>query len=174
MPSRDRMKTNYHIAQINIARMRGPLESPVMEGFVARLEEINALADHSPGFVWRLQTEEGDATSVQAFDDPLLLVNLSVWETIEALHTFIYRSTHLQLLQGKKSWFKRPEKPHLALWWIAAGHEPSVAEAKARLELLQDQGPGPDAFTFSRRYPVPASNRSRWPLTDLSECPLNS
>ena len=168
------MNTDYHIAQINIARMRGPLESPVMEGFVARLEEINALADQSPGFVWRLQTDEGDATSVQAFDDPLLLVNMSVWDGIEVLHAFIYRSTHLQLLQGKESWFKRPEQPHLALWWIAAGHEPSVAEAKARLTLLQDQGPGPDAFTFSRRYPVPATDRSRWPLSDLPECPLNS
>lgn len=100
------MNTNYHIAQINIAQMRGPLESPVMEGFVARLDEINALADRSPGFVWRLETEEGDATSIQAFDNPLLLVNMSVWDGIEALHAFIYRSTHLQLLQGKRSWFK--------------------------------------------------------------------
>ena len=168
------MNTNYHIAQINIAQMRGLLESPVMEGFVARLDEINALADRSPGFVWRLETEEGDATSIQAFDDPLMLVNMSVWDGIEALHAFIYRSTHLQLLQGKRSWFKKPVKPHLALWWIAAWHEPSVVEAKARLELLQNQGPGPDAFTFSQRYPVPSTGRSRQPLTDLSECPLNS
>ncbi len=167
------MPTDNHIAQINIAKMRGSLESPIMEGFVARLDEINALADQSPGFVWRLETEEGDATAVQAFDNPLMLVNISVWEGIEALHAFIYKSTHLQLLQGKKSWFKKSVKPHLALWWIAAGHMPSEIEARTRLELLQDQGPGPNAFTFSQRYPAPSTERARQPSTDLAEHPLN-
>ena len=168
------MNTDYHIAQLNIARMRGPLEAPVMAGFAARLDEINALADHSPGFVWRLQDEEGDATSVQVFEDPLILVNLTVWDAIEPLHSFVYKSIHLQLLQGKESWFKRSEKPHLVLWWIAAGHQPSEAEARARLELLQDQGPGPDAFTFRQRYPMPTGGSLREPLTDCPECPQNS
>jgi Domain of unknown function (DUF3291) len=132
--------------------MRAALDDPLMEDFVARLEPLNALADSMPGFVWRLQTDEGDATSVQAFDDPLILVNLSVWESVEALETYIYRSDHVSALQQRAEWFDRPEKSPFALWWVSADHIPSVEEAKARLETLWQHGPTADAFTFRRRF----------------------
>ena len=126
-----------------------------MEGFVSRLDEINALAGRSPGFVWRLQSEDGDATAIQAFDDPELLINLSVWESLEALRAFVYDSTHVELLRGKQAWFDRSIKTYLALWWIPAGHIPSLEEARARLNTLKVNGPGPEAFSFRSNFPSP-------------------
>ncbi len=161
----------YHIAQVNIAHMKASLEEPVMAGFVARLDEINALADSSPGFVWRLESDEGDATSIQAFDDPLILINMSVWESIEALHDFVYSTKHIELLRSKTGWFNRAKKSHLALWWVREGHLPTEAEAKERLELLDTEGPNPDVFTFSRRYPPPHLDDQATPKTGLQECP---
>lgn len=146
------MTTEHRLAQVNVAHMRAALDNPLMEGFVARLEPLNALADSMPGFVWRLQTDEGDATSVRAFDDPLILVNLSVWESVEALETYIYRSDHLSALQQRAEWFDRPKKSPFALWWVVSDHIPSVEEAKARLEMLWQHGPTADAFTFRHRF----------------------
>lgn len=146
------MKSKFHLAQANIARMRAPLDDPLMEGFAARLEPLNALADSSPGFVWRLQTEEGDATSVQAFDDELILFNLSVWESIEALDAYVYRSNHVAAVQKRAEWFERPTKSPLVLWWIDAGHIPTEAEAQERFDLLWQNGPTPAAFTFRTRF----------------------
>ena len=146
------MTRGYHIAQANIARMRAPKDDPVMAGFVARIETLNALADASPGFVWRLQDEAGDATSVQAFDDERILFNLSVWESIDALEAYVYRSDHVAALRQRADWFKRPDKAPLVLWWIEAGHIPNVAEAEQRFETLWRDGPGKDAFTFSARF----------------------
>jgi len=161
----------YHIAQINIAHMRAPLEDPQMAGFETRLDEINLLADQSPGFIWRLQTEDGDATSIEVFDDPLILVNLSVWASLEDLHRFVYDTSHLELLRGKKNWFERPDEPHLALWWIAAGEIPDVEEARKRLFLLQEAGPGPEAFSFSTHFPQPGTMPSGQYQEGLDECP---
>ena len=146
---------NYHLAQINIADSRGPRDSEVMRGFINRLDEINALADSSPGFIWRLQTEQGDATAIQAFDDPLLLVNVSVWEDIDSLKNFVYRSLHVELIQDRDAWFKKIQEPHQALWWIPAGHIPSIEEAKAKLAHLQADGPGELAFTFAQPFEPP-------------------
>lgn len=141
-----------HLAQANIARMVAPLDDPVMSGFVEQLEYINAVADRSPGFVWRLQTPEGDATAIRAFDDERILFNMSVWEDIDSLYDYTYRSDHLGPLRDRRKWFERMEGPHLALWWVPAGHLPTVEEAKDRLDLLAREGPGPRAFTFQRPY----------------------
>jgi len=123
-----------------------------MEGFVSRLEPLNALADSSPGFVWRLQTEEGDATALQVFNDELVLFNLSVWESIEALENYVYKTNHVGAVQKRAEWFERPTKSPLALWWVQAGHQPTEAEAKSRLEMLWKNGSTPQAFTFRKRF----------------------
>ena len=145
--------SRFQLAQVNIARMKGPLESPVMAGFVARLEEINALADRSPGFVWRLQTEAGDATYLRPYDDDRILFNLSVWETVDALKAYVYRSAHAELLRERRSWFEHFEGAFSALWWVPAGHRPSVDEAKKRLAHLEEHGPSELAFTFKTVRP---------------------
>lgn len=134
--------------------MLGDIDAPVMAGFVARLEPLNAIADASAGFVWRYQTEAGDATEVRVFEDELILFNMSVWETIEALEGFAYRGDHVAALQKRAQWFERPTRAPLVLWWIPAGHIPSVEEAKDRFEALWREGPGPSAFTFRDRFPA--------------------
>jgi len=143
----------WHLAQLNIARLVAPLDHPAMSDFVALLEPINATADESPGFVWRLQTDEGDATSVRAFDDDRWLVNLSVWESIEALHAFTYRGDHTAPLRRRREWFEPTDGPTTVLWWIEEGRIPTVGEAKARLELLIEDGPTQEAFTFRHSFP---------------------
>ncbi len=150
----------YHLAQINIGRIRAPLDHPIMAGFIAQLDTINALAEQSPGFVWRLQTEEGNATAINAYPDPLLLLNITVWETVEDLFEFVYRSTHNAALKDRKEWFEPYNGPYTALWWIRVGHLPTIEEAKAKLELLTREGPTPEAFTFKTRFPAPGNNGS--------------
>ena len=151
------MAAAYHLAQINIAQMVAPMEDPQMADFVAQLDRINALADSSPGFVWRLQDDDGNATSVRAFDDPKLLVNLSLWESFDALKAYVYSSDHRNVLRDRARWFGRLPGAHLALWWIPAGTLPTLDDAKRRLDRLDVDGPGPDAFTFARDYPPPGS-----------------
>ena len=146
--------TLYYLAQINIARMRAPLTDPIMADFVAQLDTINALAERSPGFVWRLQSEGGNATDIRAFEDPLILVNMSVWTSIEALYDYTYRSSHSGVFRRRKEWFERLE-PVYALWWVPAGHLPDVTEGKARFEQLRQHGPSPEAFHFKHRFPAP-------------------
>ncbi|HEX3594081.1 MAG TPA: DUF3291 domain-containing protein [Polyangiaceae bacterium] len=144
------MNDARHIAQINVGRMVAPLADPVMAGFASRLDAINALADAYPGFVWRLRSEAGDATAIRAFDDPLVLVNMSVWESIDALHAYVYRSDHVALVRDRKKWFVPMSGPYYALWWVAPGHRPSVQEGKERLECLAAHGPSEHAFWFVR------------------------
>ena len=146
------MTADFHLAQANIARMRAPQDDPLMEGFVSRLEPLNALADSSPGFVWRLQTDEGDATSLRVFDDELILFNLTVWESIEALESYVYRTQHVGAVQKRAEWFERPTKSPFVLWWIKAGHIPTEQEGKKRLEMLWENGPTASAFTFRTRF----------------------
>src|SRR5687767_1242760 len=122
----------FHLAQINLARMKAPLEAPEMADFVARLDEINALADRAPGFVWRLQTPEGNATYVRAYDDDRILVNLSVWESVESLKDYVYHSAHAELLRARRSWFEQFSGVYVALWWIPAGHIPKIGRASCR------------------------------------------
>lgn len=123
-----------------------------MAGFATRLEPLNALADASPGFVWRLQTEEGDATEIEVFGDELVLFNMSVWESIEALESYVYKTNHVGAVQKRAEWFERPSKSPFVLWWIAAGHIPGMEEGKERLERLWAEGPTADAFTFRNRF----------------------
>ncbi len=159
---------DVHLAQVNIGRLRAPLEAPQLAGFVAALEPINALADSAPGFVWRLQTEDGDATAIRPFDDDLLLVNLSVWETLDDLARFVYRSDHRDVMAQRRNWFE-PTPDYLALWWIPAGTLPTVEDAKARLETLRRDGPSPAAFTFRSPFPPPGGVAR--PVDDHWSCP---
>ena len=141
-----------HIVQANIARMRARRDDELMAGFFEQLEPLNALADASPGFVWRLQTEDGDATEIDVFGDELVLFNMSVWESIEALEAYVYRSNHVSAVQKRAEWFERPTRSALVLWWIEAGEIPTIEEGKARLEKLWLDGPTAEAFTFRRRF----------------------
>ena len=144
--------TGYHLAQFNIAIMWAPLDDPSMADFVSQLEPVNRLADSTPGFVWRLQSDGGDATSIQAYEDPRVLINMTVWESIEALFEFTYRNSHGDVFRDRKSWFEPQDGPSVVLWWIPAGHIPTVEEGKQKLDLLKEKGPGPNAFTFKKRY----------------------
>jgi hypothetical protein len=144
--------TDHHLAQLNVGRLRYPLDAPESAGFVAGLKPINALADASPGFVWRLTDEDGeDATSIHPNGDDMI-VNLSVWQSREALWDFTYRSDHLELLRHRREWFVRMMEPFMVLWWVPAGHVPSVEEALGRLVRLREKGPGAEAFTFREPY----------------------
>ena len=146
------MDRRAHLAQVNIARAKAPLDSATMAGFVTRLDEINALADGSPGFVWRLQTAGGNATDLRPYDDDRILV-MSVWETIEALRAYVYQSAHVELLRHRQEWFDRFDGVYAALWWVPPGHRPSVDEAKTRLAHLAEKGATPFAFTFKETFP---------------------
>src|SRR3981081_1671476 len=112
---------SYHLAQVNIGKVKGPLDEPRMAGFVNRLNEINALADSSPGFAWRLQTSEGNATYLRPYEDDRILLNMSVWETAEALRHYVYRTAHVELLQKRQDWFEGLARAYLALWWVPVG-----------------------------------------------------
>jgi|SRR5207253_4823706 len=165
--------SGFQIAQVNIARMRGQLNEPVMAGFVARLEEINALADRSPGFVWRLQTPAGNATYLRPYEDDTILFNLSVWETVEQLKVYVYRTAHAELLRDRADWFHRFEGAQVALWWVPAGHHPSIDEAKKRLAHLAAHGPSQMAFTFRSVHPPDAGFLSSLDWSMFEPCPAS-
>jgi hypothetical protein len=147
----------FHVAQVNVARMREPLDAASMRGFVDGLVPINALAEASLGFVWRLQTEEGDATALRVFDDDMMIVNMSVWTSVEALQAFVFRTDHADYLRGRSAWFERPDVAPTALWWVPEGTVPSIEDAKEKLELLRTSGASADAFTMREPFPPPAS-----------------
>lgn len=147
-----------HLAQLNIAKLSAPLDSPRLADFVANLDRINALAEHSPGFVWRLQTEEGDATGIDYFGADKI-VNLSLWESIEALHEYVYRSAHVEIMRRKKEWFHHMREAHMVLWWVPANSIPSIEEAALRLSLLKENGPSAQAFTFKAAYAAPVFDK---------------
>jgi hypothetical protein len=147
----------YHIAQVNIARMKAPLDDPVMARFAAQLDPMNQLADESPGFVWRLQSDEGDSTAIRVFDDENMLINLTVWDSIEALHHYVYKSPHRHPLRSRRDWFHPIDGPMLALWWIPSGHIPTPEEAKEKLDLIARIGPTREAFTFAQPFSSPGS-----------------
>jgi len=134
--------------------MREPLESPGMADFVANLERINALAEGSPGFVWRLKTDDGDATALRPLGDDML-VNLSVWNDVESLNHYVYKTAHVEILRRRKEWFERMDMPSYVLWWVPKGHRPDVVEAIARLEALRTNGPTPQAFSFREGFAAP-------------------
>jgi Domain of unknown function (DUF3291) len=160
----------YHLAQLNIGRILAPLDSPQLAGFMARLDEINALAEAAPGFVWRFQTEDGNATALRPYEDDRILVNFSVWTSAEALHEFVYRTIHVEVMRQRREWFEQMDQAFLVLWWVPVGHRPTVQEAVDRLDHLRRDGPTPYAFTFQQGFAPPDS------ATDLAdslpdECP---
>jgi Domain of unknown function (DUF3291) len=148
--------TSWHLAQVNVGRMRGQRGDPQVAGFYAQLDAINALADAAPGFVWRLQGEGNDATDLRPTADPLFLINMSVWADADALFDFVYRTAHAPVMRQRHSWFERLDSAYQALWWVPAGHCPSVDEALARLQLLDRGGPTQAAFGFKSVFPAPA------------------
>jgi hypothetical protein len=149
-------RSRFQLAQLNIGLPRGPLDGNVMAEFMAALAPVNAAADAAPGFVWRLQTDDGDATGVRAFDDDRLIVNMSVWESLEALREFVYSTrTHLDVMRRRREWFERFVDAYLVLWWVPRGHRPDVAEAEDRLSALRRDGPTAAAFTFRETFPSP-------------------
>lgn len=160
----------HHLAQLNVARPLHPLESPRMRGFVDNLARINALAESSPGFVWRLQSEAGDATAFTIFD-ALTIPNLTVWQDLTSLHRFVYRSAHVEILKLRRHWFEKPVEAHSVLWWVEAGHTPTLAEARSRLERLRASGPTPEAFTFRAPFPAPGQSPADAPRPLAEDCP---
>ncbi|MGE0129667.1 MAG: DUF3291 domain-containing protein [Blastocatellales bacterium] len=142
----------HHLAQVNIARMLAPIDDPLMADFVALLEEINALADRSPGFVWRLQAESGNATYIRAYEDDRIIVNLSVWESVEHLKEYVYHSAHAAVMRRRREWFEKFDGPYTALWWVEAGRIPTVGEAKERLDHLRERGESEFAFSFKQIF----------------------
>jgi heme-degrading monooxygenase HmoA len=145
----------YHLAQFNLTRMLAPLDDPVMAEFVARLDEINAIADQSQGFIWRLQTEKGNATTIQAYEDDRVIVNMSVWRSLKDLANYVYASEHGQVMKRRQHWFEKFDGPKIAIWWIPREHIPTVEEGKQRLEHLRLHGETPYAFSFKKAFPAP-------------------
>ena len=149
-------EVQYHIAQYNIARLVAPLDDPRVAGFVDNLDRLNKLADAAPGFVWRHQDENGNSTGTRVRGDPLIVINFSVWMTIESLFEYAYRSDHVEMYRRRREWFELLREAPLVLWWIPAGYIPSVEEGEERLDYLRAHGPTPRAFTFKKRFPPPA------------------
>jgi hypothetical protein len=141
-----------HLAQLNVGRLKAAIDDPMIDDFRMNLVRINSLAETSPGYVWRLQDDSGDATSIKPFGDELEIINLTVWKSTEALADFTYRSGHLDLLRRRREFFEPPHQPILCLWWIPAGTIPTVDDAIGRLDYLRAHGPSPRAFTFRHRY----------------------
>ncbi|MRX63407.1 DUF3291 domain-containing protein [Maribacter luteus] len=141
-----------HLAQVNIAKMKPPIDSPIMADFVNNLDSINAIADKSKGFVWRLKDEEDNATAIKIFDNDYLIINMSVWENATSLKEYVYNSMHVEVLKRKKEWFDKMEDMHMALWYVKEGIFPTPSEAKERLEYLQTNGETPYAFSFKSKF----------------------
>jgi hypothetical protein len=144
----------YHIAQANIALLRAPLTDPDMAEFITLNDEINAIAAQTPGFVWQLKTGDITAPPYLVFNDPRILLNVSVWESADALFQFVYQGDHLGAFRRRAEWFLKPTRPHLVLWWTPAGEFPTSVDAEAKLRQLEDNGPTPLAFTFKQRFTI--------------------
>jgi hypothetical protein len=161
--------TGFHLAQLNIGRLRGPVDSPIVAEFMEALDPINALADASPGFVWRFQTEDGNATAERPYEDDTIIVNFSTWESIDALADYVYRTAHVEYLRRRREWFERFEDLYVVLWWVPTGHRPTVVEAIDRLDHLRTHGPSPHAFTF--RHPFDPATAEPSPQDGRNTCP---
>jgi hypothetical protein len=146
--------SNFELAQLNIAQLKAPIDSPLLADFVANLDRINRLADASDGFRWRLETDDGDATALRPFGDDVI-VNMSVWRDLDALRKFVYNSAHTEIMRRRREWFAQAPQAYAVLWWVPSGHRPSVSEAADRLGRLRQQGPSSTAFTFGRIFYAP-------------------
>lgn len=145
----------YHLAQLNIAILKEPLDSPTLADFVANLDRINALAETSDGYIWRLKSDDNNATSIRPLDENTI-VNMSVWRDVESLSEYVYKSAHTDIMRRRKEWFERMKEAFTVLWWIPAGHQPTIDEALKKLELLRQAGAGKEAFTFRNPFPQPS------------------
>ena len=161
----------YHIAQVNIGRILAELTDPIMSGFVNRLDEINALADGSPGFVWRLQTDEGNATYFRPFQDDRMLLNMSVWADVESLRRYVYQTAHREVLRQRAAWFEKLSGVYMALWWVPAGHIPGIDEAKRRLAHLEAHGPSQFAFHFQSIFDPDDAYQQAIDWSSFQPCP---
>ncbi|WP_394208857.1 DUF3291 domain-containing protein [Enterovibrio calviensis] len=143
------------LAELNIAKAKAPMDDPIMRDFVDNLDPVNAMAEASPGFIWRLKDDSGNTTDVQVFDDPNLLVNLSVWESVESLKKFMFKTHHLSIMKRRAEWFDKPKTNTYVMWWVEDGHIPTTQEAIERLEHLREHGESEYAFTFANLFPPP-------------------
>jgi hypothetical protein len=162
--------SNYQLAQINVAKLKAPLDSPELRDFVDNLDRINALAEASPGFVWRLVGDGNDATSLRPFGDDVI-VNMSVWSDVAALRAFVYDSAHVAIMRRRREWFTRMAEVYMVLWWVPAGHEPTIDEAAARLARLREKGPTREAFTFGETFPAPDAAAGAATVSFEDGCP---
>ncbi|HET9473393.1 MAG TPA: DUF3291 domain-containing protein [Steroidobacteraceae bacterium] len=162
--------SNYQLAQLNIAALKAPLDSPELKDFVDNLDRINALAEGSPGFVWRLKGDGNDATSLRPLGEEVI-VNMSVWRDVAALRDYVYRSSHVEVMRRRREWFSRMAEAYMVLWWVPAGHQPTISEAVERLTLLRQQGPTAQGFTFAEAFSAPdaSGGKERSSLGDT--CP---
>lgn len=164
--------SRYRLAQLNIATLKAPLDSPLLVDFVANLARINQLAEQSPGFEWRLQDEAGDATTLRPFGDQVV-VNMSVWRDVQALSDYAFKSAHVEIMRRRREWFERMGEAYAVLWWVPQGHRPSLSEAAERLALLQAQGPSAQAFTFKHAFPAPDATPAQAANQPSDACPAD-
>lgn len=162
--------SRYHLAQVNIARLKAPLDSPQLKDFVDNLDRINELAENSDGFVWRLKGEGNDATALRPFGEDVI-VNMTVWRDAESLRNYVYRSPHAAIMKRRREWFMRMAEAYTCLWWIPAGHVPTVEEAAQHLELIRRQGPTPESFHFGEAFSAPDTAAGGEPFTFKDTCP---
>ena len=148
------MNATFHLAEVNVGRLKAPIDHPMIKDFADNLDRINALAEGSPGFVWRLKGDGNNATDLAIGGDPLFIPNLSVWEDIPSLGAYVYRSGHVEIMRRRREWFEHMDV-FMVLWWVPAGHRPTIDEAKERLALLEALGPTDRAFTFRTPFPAP-------------------
>ena len=164
--------SGYELAQLNVGIIKGPIDGPVMAEFVANLDPINALAERTPGFVWRLQTEEGNATAIRPYpENENMAVNMSVWKDVDSLRLFVFHSEHVKIMRRRAEWFEKMDQAFLVLWWVPRGHRPTIEEAKARLEMLRAKGPTAEAFTFRQAFAPPDAQQARPAVSFGDECP---
>ncbi|NIA72143.1 DUF3291 domain-containing protein [Pelagibius litoralis] len=161
--------TEFHLAQVNVGRLRAPIEDPTIAGFVRRLDDINALAERSRGFVWRLQSESGNATDILTSPDPRFIVNMSVWQDLESLFAYVYKTDHTKVMARRRQWFEKPPGAFMALWWVPAGSLPSVEDGLQRVALLEAEGPTAKAFTFKTAFDVHGRPMDRSALVRTAE-----
>jgi hypothetical protein len=164
------MMSRYQLAQINIAELRAPIDSPQLKDFVDNLDRINALAESSPGFVWRLVGEGNDATSLRPLGDEVI-VNMSVWKNVSSLRDFVYKTAHVEILKRKREWFNRMSDAFMCLWWVPERHRPTVAEAVQRLAHLRQHGPTAQSFTFVKAFAAPDAINAGKPFSIKDACP---
>ena len=145
----------FHLAQVNIATAKYSYDDPAFAGFVDNLDRIYAMAEASPGFVWRHVTVDDDKEAKAIYADDSMIFNMSVWESFDAMHEFVYQSDHVDILRQRAKWFEPQRRPTMALWWVEAGTIPGILESKHRLDLLATHGPTPDAFTFGKFFDAP-------------------